>query len=324
MQGARAPRAARPRAHGDDGLALLGRHLPRVLDGEPRRARDGARQRGRRGRLRHAALRALDATGSVLRGRRAGHRGGGAERALRRRGDDGRERAALSRACRTSACASCCARAESRRERRDVGRGGLPRGARAAGGREPAHRRRRRLGRRARTRRGARARRPPARLARPAARRPLHGQGPERRDAVSDDLRLARVRRATCPSDGRRLHRAPAPRRRRADRQDEHARDGHAADDREPALRRHAQPARPRAHAGRLERRRGSRARGRHRHARTGLRRRRLDPHPRGVLRRRRPQADARARERRARELRLLGGLRDERPDGAHASPTAR
>ena len=72
------------------------------------------------------------------------------------------------------------------------------------------------------------------------------------------------------------------------------------------------------AHARRLERRGGSGARRGHRHARPGLRWRRLDPHPGGLLRRRRPQADARARQRRARDLRRLGGVRHERPDGAH------
>ena len=80
-------------------------------------------------------------------------------------------------------------------EWRDLGRGGLPRCARAPRGREPAHQRRRGLGRRARAGRGTRARRPAARLARPAARRPVHGQGSDRRHALRDDLRLARVRR---------------------------------------------------------------------------------------------------------------------------------
>ena len=77
VQGARAARAARPRAHGHDRLALLGRHLPRVLDRQPRRARDGARpQRAGVRDYGIAALRAVDAHGPVLRGRRAGHRGG--------------------------------------------------------------------------------------------------------------------------------------------------------------------------------------------------------------------------------------------------------
>ena len=43
VQGARAARAARPRTHRHDRVALLGRHLPRVLDGQPRaRSRSGS------------------------------------------------------------------------------------------------------------------------------------------------------------------------------------------------------------------------------------------------------------------------------------------
>src|SRR6478672_3986879 len=202
-------------------------------------------------------------------------------------------------------------------EWRDLGRGGLPCSARAPRGREPSDQRRRGLGRRARAGRGARARRPATRLARPAARRPVHSQGPDRRHALRDDLWLPRLRGQRALG-GRRLRRAPAQGRGRPDRQDQHAGDGRPPHDGEPPLRHHAQSARRDSHARRLEwRGRGSARRG-HRDDRPGLRRRRLDPHPGGLLRHRRPQADARARERRARQLRRLGGLRHQRPDGAN------
>ena len=70
---------------------------------------DQRRAGGRRVRL--AALRAMDAHGSVLRSRRAGHRGGGAECALRRRGDGRRERAPLARPATRARAPSCWRRA---------------------------------------------------------------------------------------------------------------------------------------------------------------------------------------------------------------------
>ena len=85
-------------------------------------------------------------------------------------------------------------------------------------------------------------------------------------------------------------------RRRRASRQDEHARVRLHPDDREQALRRDAQPVGHDAHARRLERRRRGRRGGGPRADRAQQRRRRQHPHPGVDLRRLRHQADVRPR----------------------------
>ena len=123
---------------------------------------------------------------------------------------------------------------------------------------------------------------------------PLHGipvsrQGRHPRRRRADPLRVGRLRRG---ARGRRRRRRPLARGRRRDpRQDLHARVRARRD--EPAG---AQPARPDAHPGRVERR--QRDRGRHRHGARVARHRhaRVDPRPRRAVRRRRAQADLRHR----------------------------
>ena len=83
----------------------------------------------------------------------------------------------------------------------------------------------------------------------------------------------------------------------------------------ERALRHGAEPALPRPHRGRLERRLGGGARGRARRRRARHRLRRLDPHPRRLLRRDRLQADLGARADRG-LLPARAELRPRRPDG--------
>ncbi len=106
---------------------------------------------------------------------------------------------------------------------------------------------------------------------------------------------LAVLRNAIAKEDGP-LVASAARRRRDPDRTHQHARVRRALAHRERALGRHAQPVVGRAHAGRVERRRGGGARGRSLAARPRQRRRRVAALAGAVLRRRRAQALVRAR----------------------------
>ncbi len=157
---------------------------------------------------------------------------------------------------------------------------GRHRGARARGTRVQSRARRRGAGgsRRDRRRSGARRRPRSARGGSPRA-EGQHVHARDRDDVLVADPRglAAAVRRdgGAAPACGRRD-------RRRQD-QSRRVRDGFL--DGELGVRSHAQPARPHAGAGGIERRVGGRGRGRLRPARARLRHRRFDPPARGAVR---------------------------------------
>ena len=160
------------------------------------------------------------------------------------------------------------------------------------------------------------------RAARAAARAADRGQGPRGHRRHADDVRLADLPR---PRPGRRraARRAAAARRRDRHRQDEHAGVRRRLADLQPRLRRDAQPVRPRAHAGRQQRRRGGRG-----GDRDGAVRRRLRPRRRASATRPR-SATSSACARRPAASRpaprpTLGPAGGARADGAHGRRTRR